>query len=139
MAAYGTATYDYTKGTNDLARNKGVSDASQAYGRFLGQERFRRDQGDMTQNFKRQMPKVGSAFNARGLHSSGLRQQAQTQTAEQYNQQLQRSQFDQAQGEQGFEMRQAADDAGYQAALADLFARFQMARGNVDPFSQVVV
>ena len=139
MAAYSTAQYDYNKGTSDLALNKGLSDAANEYGRFLSQQRFRRDQQDMGQQFKQNMPKVGSSYNRRGLWNSGLRRQGQRQFGEQYNQALQRSQFDQGAAEQQYTMTQTASDARYQQALLDLYEQFQSGRANTDPFANVYI
>lgn len=139
MAAYGTPQYNYTKGTSDLALNKSLSDASNEYGRFLSQQRFRRDQQDLGQRFKENMPRVGSSYNRRGLWNSGLRRQGQRQFGQEYNKALQRSQFDQGAAEQQFTMARSAGDARYQAALLDLYEQLQAGRANTDPFANVYI
>lgn len=139
MAAYGTPTYNYNKATSDLALNKGLSDAANEYGRFLSQQRFRRDQQDMGRQFKENMPRVGSSYNRRGIWNSGLRRQGQRQFGEQYNKALQRSQFDQGAADQQYTMAQSASDARYQKALLDLYEQLQSTRANTDPFANVYI
>lgn len=139
MAAYATPTYSYTTATNELGLNKSLSDAANEYGRFLSQQRFRRDQQDLGQRFKQNFPRVGSAYNRRGLWNSGLRRQGQRQFGEQYNQALQRSQFDQGAAEQQYQMAQTGQDAQYQLALQKLYDQYQAARANVDPFAGVYI
>lgn len=139
MAAYGTPAYDYNKGVSDMALDKSLNDAANDYGLFLSQQRFRRNQNDLGQNFRENMPRVGSSFNKRGIWNSGLRRQGQRKFGEQYNQALQRSQFDQGAEQQQFTMGRTADDARYQRALLDMYEKFQATRANTDPYANVYI
>lgn len=137
MAAYGTPAYDYTKGTSDLARNKTQSDAMNDYGRFISQQRFRRNREDAGLQVKRNFPRVGGGFNRRGIYNSGLRREGQQQYLGDYNRDVQRNLQDEQMENQGFDLQRSFGDANYQAALLDLFERFQGARANVDPFANL--
>ena len=137
MAAYGTPGYDYTKGTNQLAKNKGFGDAANDYGRFISQQKFRRQREDAGTQMRRKFPKVGGHFQNRGMWNSGLRQQGQRQFLGDYNRDVQRSLQDQQVENQGFDLRQAMDDSTYQDALVDLYDRWQAGRMNTDPFTNV--
>lgn len=137
MAAYGTPSYDYAKGTNQLAHNKGMSDTANEYGRFLSQQRFRRGREDAGTQMRRKFPKVGGHFQNRGMWNSGIRQEGQREFLGDYNQDIQRSLQDEQLANQGFDMQQTQSDALYQQALLDLYERFQAGRMNTDPFAQL--
>lgn len=135
MATYGTPQYDYTRRTNALAQNKAMSDAANQYGRFLSQQRFRRNREDAGIQMKRTFPKVGQSFQNRGLWNSGIRREGQRQYLGDYNRDIQRSLQDEQSANQGFDMQQTMQDSTYQQALLDLYEQLQAARANVNPFA----
>lgn len=138
MAQYGTPAYDYSKATSNLTRSKSQSDAMQDYGRFLGQTQFRRQRRNMGQEAERNFPRVQQAYNRRGMLNSGLRREGQQRYMQDYARNLGDLSFDQAAMNQGYDMRRAQGDANYQAALMDLYERFQAQRAQQDPFQAVV-
>jgi len=136
--AYGTPAYDYASGASSLAQNKTAQDAAANYGRFMGQERFRRDQNDRADNFRRSFPSVGQHFTQRGLQHSGQRQQGQREFVSDYQKDTGRAQFEQAGAEQGFQLQQNERDAQYYLALQQLFERMSQSRASqYDPFAAV--
>jgi hypothetical protein len=136
--AYGTPTYDYASGASALTQAKSAQDAAADYGRFMGQERFRRSTGQAEQGFKRQFPAVGQAFNQRGLWNSGQRQQGQQQFAQDYQTAMGNAQFEQAATDQGFQLQQNQRDAQYLLALQQLFEQIQAGRASqYDPYAAV--
>ena len=136
--AYGTPSYDYASGASALTQNKTAQDAAANYGRFMGQERFRRQQGEAQQGFRRQFPSVGKHYNQRGLYNSGLRQENQNEFVGDYQRAMDNAQFEQAGAEQGYEMQQTQRDAQYQLALQQLFEQMSQSRASqYDPFAGV--
>jgi hypothetical protein len=136
--AYGTPTYNYESSRSALTQNKGLEDVARNYGRFMSQERFRRAGEDQTLGFQRNMPKVGSRFNRRGMYNSGLRRQGQQEFANDFQRQQARLQYDQGAEATQADMAQAAADARYQQALLDLFERQQLERAaGYDPLAAV--
>lgn len=135
---YETPGYNYGRQVSNRAQNKGLTDAAEDYGQFLGQERFRRQQADMTQGFQRAMPKVGAQFAQRGMFNSGLRRQGQRDFATAYKDQLGRSQYDQAADQQQFTMKRGINDATYTQGLQTLFDEYKAAGlTGPDPFAAV--
>ena len=126
--AYGTPTYDYEKARSGLTERKGFEDVQRDYGRFLGQERFRRGAEDSSRQFRNKFPKVGTHFNRRGMYNSGLRRSGQKEFAQDYQRDLSRQQFDQASMNTQYDMDQTRSDAGYQRALVDLYEQMQAQR-----------
>lgn len=139
MSVYGTPGYDYAKGTNALTTGHAQKQASQEYGRFLGQQRFRRQQGDMGRQFQQGLPKVGEHFGSRGIYRSGLRQEGTRKYAQDYQRDLQRGQQDQAQREQGYALSDSQDTADLNAALLDLFERYKASGATDDAFKQIII
>ena len=136
--AYDAPSYDYARRVQETTHNKNMGDIAGDYGRFISQERFRRTTGDMGDQFRRQMPKVGSQFNRRGIYNSGLRQQGQRDFAQNYQQQLGRAQYDQAAEEQKFGLERSASDANYKILLQQLFEQLQGQRAQgYDPYAAV--
>jgi hypothetical protein len=136
--AYQTGVYDYTTRVNDLGKRKGLEDVAGDYGRFMSQERFRRQNADNTSAFQKRFPQIGSQFNRRGLWNSGLRQQGQRDFTQSFQDQQSRAQFDQGAEEQKFQLERTASDAAYQDALRQLFEQFSVQRAaGYDPFAAV--
>lgn len=136
--AYGTPTFDYERRRSGLAQQKGLEDVGRDYGRFMSQERFRRQNQDMGTQFRDKFPKVGSHFNQRGLWNSGLRKQGQNRFAQDFEQAQSRSRFDQAADASMTDMAQTVSDSNYQQALLSLFEQMQAQRAaGYDPFAAV--
>jgi hypothetical protein len=136
--AYGTPQYEYEQGKSALTQGKTAQDAAAAYGRFMGQERFRRQGDQAAQGFRRQFPQVGQQFAQRGLYNSGLRQAGQRDYTQQYQQAMANAQFEQAGQEQQFQMDQTSRDAQYQLALQALFDRLQAGRlSSYNPYAGI--
>jgi len=133
--AYSTPSYDYGMQTNQLTTDKGIQDVMQNYGRFLGQERFRRGMSDANRMFKEQFPNIGRSYNRRGLYHSGLRRGAQTQEAQNFQRQTDRFRQDYATEQSALEQQQALRDAQYQNAMLSLYEQMQQARAaGYDPY-----
>ena len=122
MAGYNPANYESQR--RDVNYRHATDSATNAYGRFLGQQRGERSLGDMTQNFKRSYPQFGSQFNGRGLAgagiNSGIQQQAMRNYVGDYTQAYGRGTQDLAQGLQQFDSNQNSMNAWRENALADI-------------------
>ena len=104
----------------------------------MGQERHRRNLGDMNREFREGFPRVGSSFNQRGLWNSGLRRGGQREAVNHYARALERVNFDQAASESQFERERALSDSGYQQALLSLLEEYQRERtAGYDPFAAI--
>lgn len=134
--AYGTPTYDFEQARGGLAKTKAITDQSNEFGRFLGQERFRRSKEDMGTDFKRNFPKVGGSYNRRGIWNSGLRKKGQRTAVDATNKNFRRLAEAQATEDAQWDMRQASDNANYEAELLALYDRMQASRAaGYDPYA----
>jgi hypothetical protein len=134
--AYGTPVYDYEQARGGLAKKKALTDQSNDFGRFLGQERFRRDKEDMGKDFTQNFPKVGSSFNRRGIWNSGLRKKGQRTAVNATNQNYRRLAEGQATENAQWDMAQTNSDVGYENELLALYDRMQSTRAaGDDPFA----
>lgn len=139
MAAYNTPTADYTARTNDLAKQKGLQDATRQYSQHLSQERFRRGREDQSISYKRNFPKVGSSFNRRGMWNSGLRKSGQREFSGDFQRNVGRINWDQGVNDQRFALEQAQADAAYQGALQSLYDEYQGGRAKQGAYNQAKV
>ena len=131
-----TPTYDYGSAANRLTTSKGLDDIAQTYGRFLSQERHRRTMGDANRQFKREFPKVGSSFNARGLYDSGLRREGQQRYAQDYQRFNDRQNYDYGVQQAASAQSDVLRNAQYQQALLGLYEQMQKQRAaGYDPFA----
>ncbi len=126
--AYGTPTYDYERARGGLAKTKALTDQANSFGRFLGQERFRREKEDLGDSFERRFPKVGNSFNRRGIWNSGLRKKGQRTAVNAANKDFRRLAENQATENASWDARQTADDVKYENELLALYDRMQAAR-----------
>ena len=105
--------YDYG---NNLATN--------AYGRFLGQQRGQRTLGDMSTAFGRSYPHYRAQFGQRGLAGPGIRSgvqhQAMTNYLGDYAQQYGRAQQDMTQEAQQYDLNEQRLGAFRQQSLTDI-------------------
>lgn len=132
--SYSTPQYDYDRGVADLTLNKGVEDSTQAFGRFLGQQRYRRGLTDNANTFQRGFPKIGGGYNQRGLFNSGIRQGGQRQAAQDYSTATERLNTDEAAEAGQFQMGQGFRDAAFQARLLALYEELQRSRATAPAF-----
>ena len=134
--AYGTPVYDYEQSRGGLAKSKAITDQSNDFGRFLGQERFRRDKEDMGTDFKQNFPKVGSSFNRRGIWNSGLRKKGQRTAVNATNKNYRRLAEAQATDNAQWDMAQTTSDVKYENELLALYDRMQSGlAANSSPFT----
>jgi len=113
----------YDRQANDLQYRFNTDSASNAYGRFLSQQRGSRDLGDLTQNYQRGLPGAYANFNGRGLggsNRSGLQQRAMRNYVGDYGTQYLRSQQDMTQGLQQYDLQQANNQQNYTNQLLSL-------------------
>lgn len=132
------AVYEYNNAVSDLTNKYGQDQATQAYGRFLGQQRFGRQRVDMDRNFQGGFAKMAGGFARRGFGSKIQSGRVAADTADAINgYQRQAGQLDQEQA--GFEgdwnMRNGMQDANYRAALQRLQEQLSQGQALSDPFA----
>jgi hypothetical protein len=123
--AYGVPDYGgYERQRGDINYKYSTDAATNAYGRFISQQRGERNLGDMKQNFGRAYPNYKSQFGQRGLAgggiNSGTMQQSMNRFVGDYAQQYQRGQQDMTQGLQQYDLNQMNLDQWRQQALQDV-------------------
>ena len=129
--------YDYESRLADLSNRYNQENATQEYGRFLGQTRFSRQREDMNRNYMEQFPKFTGAWAGRlgsGI-KSGVFNQGLQDNVQGFNRNLGRMDQDQAQFEGEFQMGATQRQAAYQKMLQALNDDFAAQRANQDPFS----
>lgn len=118
---YGVDTGSYQRQANDLQYRFNTDQASNAYGRFLSQQRGERSLGDMTQQFNRQLPNAYAQYNQRGLSGAGIRSGTQHRAMGNYLgdyvQNYGRAQQDLAQGLQQYDLTGMQQQADYRTQL----------------------
>src|SRR4029434_326830 len=74
LSGYGVPdTGAYTQAASDLQYRYNTDKSTNAYGRFLSQQRGQRGLCDMTQGFNRALPGYKAAFSRRGLYGPGIK------------------------------------------------------------------
>lgn len=125
MAGYNPASYEGER--RDTNYKYSTEAATNAYSRFLSQQRGERSLGDMTTNFQKSYPAFGAQFNQRGLAgagvNSGIQQQSMRNYVGDYTQAYGRGTQDLAQGLQQYDMNQDSMTAWRDNALADIANR----------------
>jgi len=118
---------DYERHKTNIEYDYGNNVATNAYGRFLSQQRGQRNLGDMKTNFGRQYPTYRAQFGQRGLAGPGVRsgveRRSMTNYLGDYAQQYGRAQQDMTQESQQADMREQQYGAFRQQSLADLEAQ----------------
>lgn len=118
---------DYERQKTNIEYDYGNNVATNAYGRFLGQQRGSRNLNDMSQTFGRQMPKYKAQFGQRGMSgpgvSSGVQHQAMSNYIGDYAQQYGRAQQDMTQEAQQYDLKEQQYGAFRQQSLNDLEAQ----------------
>ena len=120
--AYQAPDYgNYTRQKADIDYDYGTQSTQNAYGRFLGQQRFERNVGDMGRSFGRQYAPQKARFGQRGLSgggiNSGAMQQSMGRFVGDYARDVGRAYQDQTLQNQGYDMQQANLDQWRQQAL----------------------
>jgi hypothetical protein len=114
----------YERQVGDVNYRYGTEASTNAYSRFLSQQRGERNLGDMSQQFGRSYPGYKSQFAQRGLGQPGVRsgsmQQSMNRYVGDYAQQYQRAQQDQTLEGQQYDMQQRNLDQWRQQALQDI-------------------
>lgn len=117
-----TASYD--RAQSDLGYKFNTDQASNAYGRFLSQQRGERSLGDMSQQFQRQLPGQYAQFNKRGLSGpnvqSGVQQQAMGNYLGDYTRNYGLQQGYNAQDLQQYDLASLQNQSYYQSSLDQL-------------------
>ena len=105
----------------DVEYGYGRDSATNAYGRFISQQRGSRQLGDLTRGFQRSYPGQRAGLAQRGLSgpgvSSGVQRQAMDRFIGDYGRQYGRTQQDFTQQLQQFDLEQSNLDQYRQAAL----------------------
>jgi|TARA_R110000764_G_scaffold122032_6_gene209613 hypothetical protein len=111
----------YTRQKADVEYQYGNDAIQNAYGRFLGQQRFTRDRGDDQRSFGRQYAPNAASFGQRGLSgagiNSGIRDQKMGEYVGDYGRGQQRAYQDQTMQNQQYDLSQAQSDQWRQQAL----------------------
>ena len=111
----------YERRKGDIEYKYGTDSTANAYGRFLGQQRYDRSSGDMTRGFERSYAPTKSRFGQRGLSGGGVRSGAMQQSMGNYIGDYQRDYTraaqDQTQANQQYDLQQANYDQWRQQAL----------------------
>lgn len=117
----------YERQKRDIEYDYGQQAATNAYGRFLSQQRGERSLGDMSRTYGRAYPSYKAQFGQRGMGGpgiqSGVQQQSMSNYAGDYLRDYGRQQQDITQQLQGFDLNQQNLDAFKQQSLADLEAQ----------------
>src|SRR6187431_1231317 len=74
----------YERRKGEIEQKYGTDTTTQAYGRFLGQQRYERQAGDMTRNFGQSYAPTKSRFGQRGLSGGGVNSGAMQQSMGNY-------------------------------------------------------
>lgn len=117
-------TSGYERSRRGIGDEYAAKGATNAYARFLSQQRSNRQIADYTQNFQRQAPKFTASYGQRGLAGSGVRSgvygKAMQNYVGDYSQNLNRQYADQAQQLRQYDLTAAEQTASKKSALADL-------------------
>lgn len=117
----------YQRRKRDIEYDYGNQSATNAYGRFLAQQRGERGLGDMSRGFQRQYPTYKAQFGQRGLAgpgiNSGVQRQAMSNYVGDYMRNYGWAQQDLTQQLQQYDMNQNNLNAFHQQQLADLEAQ----------------
>ncbi len=135
LSSYGVPdTGSYQRAADTLGYQYTGSQATNAYGRFLSQQRGERSLGDLTQGFQRGLPNAYSQFNQRGLSGAGIQsgtqQRAMGNYLGDYAQNYGRAQQDNAQNLQQYDLQGLQNTADYQNSLASLEVQKQQEIAN---------
>ena len=129
LNGYGMNNAGYAQQANDLQYRYNTDKSSNAYGRFLSQQRGSRTLGDLSQNFNRGLPNYKAQFGQRGLSGPGIRsgtyQRSLSNLLGDYATDYGRVQQDATQEAQNYDLQSAQLDAAYNNGLASIEAAKQ--------------
>ncbi len=112
----------YQQQANDATYRYNTDKSTNAYGRFLSQQRGQRSLGDMSKNFNRGLPNFKASFGQRGLAGPGIRSGAMGRSMSNllgdYAEDYGRIQQDATQEAQNYDLQSAQMDAAYNNSLA---------------------
>lgn len=123
--------YEYGSKQSDLTTNYERQNAAQDFGRFLGQQRFKRNREDLNRGFQRQFPKFTGYWAGRlgsGVQSGVMRNKMGQQVGD-FNRQLQDVNIGESQFLSEDARVRAERAAEYERALLGLREQFDVARG----------
>lgn len=119
----------YAREANDLQYRYNTDRATNAYGRFLSQQRGRRSLGDLSRNFNRQLPSYRAGLAHRGMIGSGINsgvmQRAMGNYLGDFSRDYGRIQQDATQEAQNYDLQAAQLDAAYNNSVLALEQRKQ--------------
>jgi hypothetical protein len=125
----GVDTGAYEQEAADLGYRYNTDRATNAYGRFLSQQRGERNLGGMSRTFSRSLPNYKAGFGRRGLSGGGIRSgsmnRAMGNFLGDYARDYGQAQQDMTQEAQQYDMSSAQMDAYYNNSLAALEQRKQ--------------
>lgn len=127
--------YEYGSKQSDLTTNYERQNAAQDFGRFLGQQRFKRNREDLNRGFQRQFPKFTGYWAGRlgsGVQSGVMRNKMGQQVGD-FNRQLQDVNIGESQFLSEDARLRAERAAEYERALLGLREQFDVARGMQAP------
>lgn len=131
---YGVNSGDYDRQASDLQYRFNTDSSTNAYGRFLSQQRGNRSLTDTNMAFTRGLPNAYASYNQRGLSGAGIhsgtQQRAMGNYLGDYATNYQRQQQDLTQDLQQYDLNQANSQAYYNNSLADLQVQKQNAIAN---------
>lgn len=117
----------YERQTADVNYKYGQDSITNAYGRFISQQRGSRSLGDLSRQFGREMPGYTSSFSQRGLAGGGINSGAMRQSMNNYvgdyARNYGRAQQDMTQELQQYDLSQANLDEYRQQSLAGIQAQ----------------
>jgi len=123
--AYSAPDYGgYTRRQGDVDYKYSQDAAQNAYGRFLGQQRFERDRSDDSRNFGRSYPGYSASFAQRGVGGpgvdSGIMREQMGRYVGDYARDQSRAYQDQTLRNQQYDLQQANLDQWRAQALTDI-------------------
>ena len=117
----------HQRAQRDIEYDYGNQSATNAYGRFLSQQRGERGLGEMNRQYQRQYPTYKAQYGQRGLAGAGVQSGVQRQAMSNYVGDFMRNygwqQQDLTQQLQQYDMQQNNLNAFRQQSLADLEAQ----------------
>lgn len=114
----------YNQQANDAQYRYNTDKATNAYGRFLSQQRGQRTLGDMSTQFGRSLPSYKAGFGQRGMLGGGIRsgamQRSMANYLGDYAQDYGRAQQDITQEAQNYDLQSSQMDAYLNNSLATI-------------------
>jgi hypothetical protein len=130
LSGYGVADgAGYDQQANDLQYRYNTDKSTNAYGRFLSQQRGDRSMADLSQGLSRGLPGFKAAFGQRGLSGPGVKSGSMQRSMQNYlgdySRDYGRAAQDATQEAQNYDLQSAQLDAYLNSSLAGLQAQKQ--------------